>query len=64
MVSTISSVDRGWSGLDIGLQRGSPVSHYAAPLAFTGTLRKVTATLGPVPGTDGEALAQARMARQ
>ena len=53
-----------WSGLDIGLDRGSPVSHYAAPFAFTGTLRKVTVTLGPLPGIDGEALAQAEMARQ
>ena len=53
-----------WSGLDIGLDRGSPVSHYAAPFAFTGTLRKVTVTLGPLSGTDGEALAQAERARQ
>ena len=53
-----------WSGLDIGLDRGSPVSHYDAPFAFTGTLRKVTVTLGPLPGSDGEALAQAEMARQ
>lgn len=29
-----------------------------------GTLRKVTVTLGPLPGSDGEALAQAEMARQ
>lgn len=30
-----------WSGLDIGLDRGSPVSHYDAPFVFTGTLLKV-----------------------
>ena len=29
-----------------------------------GTLRKVTTTLGPLPGSDGQALAQAEMARQ
>jgi arylsulfatase A-like enzyme len=34
-----------WSGLDIGLDRGSPVSHYAAPFEFTGLLRKVTVKL-------------------
>ena len=27
-----------WAGLDIGRDRGSPVSHYAAPFAFTGSL--------------------------
>ena len=56
-----------WSGLDIGLDRGSPVSHYAAPFAFTGRLRKVTVTLGPlrVPdGAAGEARGRAEMARQ
>ena len=31
-----------WSGLDIGRDRGSPVSHYDAPFAFTGKLLKVT----------------------
>ena len=25
-----------WSGLDIGRDRGSPVSHYEAPFTFTG----------------------------
>ena len=29
-----------------------------------GTLRKVTITLGPLPGSDRQALAQAEMARQ
>src|SRR5436189_26176 len=31
-----------WSGLDIGRDRGSPVSHYDAPFEFTGKLLKVT----------------------
>ena len=26
-----------WSGLDIGRDRGSPVSHYDAPFEFTGS---------------------------
>ena len=53
-----------WSGLDIGLDRGSPVSHYAAPFAFTGKLRRVTVTLDPLPVLDGDAVGQAEMARQ
>ncbi len=53
-----------WSGLDIGLDRGSPVSHYAAPFAFTGRLHKVRVSLGPLPESDGQALAHAEMARQ
>lgn len=53
-----------WSGLDIGLDLGAPVSHHEAPFAFTGTLRKVAVRLGPLPGTDGQALARAEMARQ
>ncbi|MCH1927679.1 hypothetical protein L6232_23070, partial [Shewanella sp. C31] len=53
-----------WSGLDIGLDRGSPVAEYAAPFAFTGTLRKVTVTMDPDQALDGEAVGQAEMARQ
>ena len=53
-----------WSGLDIGLDRGSPVSHYAAPFTFTGRLHKVTVSMGPLPASDGQALAQAEMARR
>lgn len=53
-----------WSGLDIGLDRGSPVSHYAAPFAFSGKLRRVTVSLGPMQGSDGAAKAQVEMARQ
>ena len=34
-----------WSGLDIGRDRSSHVSHYEAPFAFTGKLRKVTFVL-------------------
>jgi len=53
-----------WSGLDIGRDRGSPVSHYAAPFAFTGQLRCVTVDLQPQQPLDGEAVGQAEMARQ
>jgi arylsulfatase len=53
-----------WSGLDIGMDRGSPVSHYDAPFEFTGRLRKVTVTLDPIADLDGEAVGQAEMARQ
>ncbi len=34
-----------WSGLDIGLDRGSTVSHYEAPFEFTGTLEGVVIEL-------------------
>ena len=53
-----------WSGLDIGLDRGSPVSHYEAPYTFTGQLRRVTVTLDPLGGPDAQAVAQAELARQ
>ncbi|MDX2204963.1 MAG: arylsulfatase [Hyphomicrobiaceae bacterium] len=53
-----------WSGLDIGLDRGSPVSQYAAPFAFTGRLRKVTVTIGDDQALDGEAAGRAEMGRQ
>src|SRR5205809_53028 len=43
-----------WSGLDIGRDRGSPVSSYAAPFAFTGKLNKVTITIGDDQTLDGE----------
>jgi arylsulfatase A-like enzyme len=53
-----------WSGLDIGCDRGSPVSHYAAPFSFTGMLRKVVITMNPEQALDGEALARSEIARQ
>ena len=53
-----------WSGLDIGLDRGSPVSLYAAPFAFTGELRKVIVTMDADQGLDGEAVGATEMARQ
>ncbi|MGJ4957199.1 sulfatase-like hydrolase/transferase [Bradyrhizobium sp. HKCCYLRH2015] len=53
-----------WSGLDIGHDRGSPVSDYAAPFAFTGQLSHVTVTMQNEQSLDGEAVGQAEMARQ
>jgi arylsulfatase len=53
-----------WSGLDIGRDRGSPVSHYEAPFAFTGKLRKVTFTLDDDQALDAKAAAEAALARE
>jgi arylsulfatase A-like enzyme len=53
-----------WSGLDIGLDRGSPVSHYTAPFQFTGKLFQVRVVLQPQRGLDAEASARAELARQ
>ena len=54
-----------WSGLDIGRDRSSPVSTlYAAPFEFSGRLKRVTVTLDPPQGLDGDALGRAEMARQ
>lgn len=53
-----------WSGLDIGLDRGSPVGAYAAPFAFTGKLYKVTVTMDAADPVDWEAVGEAEMARQ
>ncbi|WP_315720708.1 MULTISPECIES: arylsulfatase [unclassified Bradyrhizobium] len=53
-----------WSGLDIGHDRGSPVSDYAAPFAFTGRLSHVTVTMQDEQSLDGEGVGNAEMARQ
>ena len=45
-----------WSGLDIGRDRGSPVSRYDAPFEFTGRLLKVTVTMDDDQRLDGGAL--------
>ncbi len=44
-----------WSGLDIGLDRGTPVSHYASPFTFTGTLDRVVVELDDDQELDAEA---------
>jgi arylsulfatase len=53
-----------WSGLDIGRDRGSPVSHYEAPFEFTGRLLRVTVTMHDDQKLDGDAVGNAQMARQ
>lgn len=54
-----------WSGLDIGRDRASPVSTlYEAPFEFNGRLKRVTVTLNPLQGLDGDAVGDAEMARQ
>ncbi|WP_257198032.1 sulfatase-like hydrolase/transferase [Bradyrhizobium sp. WBOS08] len=53
-----------WSGLDIGRDRGSPVSHYEAPFEYGGRLLRVTVTMHDDQKLDGEAVGNAQMARQ
>jgi arylsulfatase A-like enzyme len=51
-----------WSGLDIGRDRGSPVSHYEAPFAFTGELVKVTFNMDDDQQLDGDGVGCAVLA--
>lgn len=44
--------------------RGSPVSHYAAPFEFSGKLFSVSVTLQAQKGLGGNAVDQAEMGRQ
>ncbi len=53
-----------WSGLDIGRDRGSPVSHYAAPFEFTGRLLRVRVTMHTDQDLDSDGVGNAEMARQ
>jgi arylsulfatase len=53
-----------WSGLDIGRDRGSPVSHYDAPFEFTGRLLRVTVAMHSDQKLDGDGVGNAEMARQ
>ena len=53
-----------WSGLDIGRDRGSPVSHYDAPFEFTGRLLRVTVAMHDDQRLDGDDVGNAEMARQ
>ena len=62
--ATLNVVEPYMSGLDIGLDRGSPVSVYEAPFTFTGELRKVTITMNPDRKLDGDAVGASEMGRQ
>jgi hypothetical protein len=53
-----------WSGLDIGRDRSSPVSHYEAPFEFTGRLLRVTVAMHEDQRLDGDGIGAAEMARQ
>jgi arylsulfatase len=53
-----------WSGLDIGRDRGSPVSDYPAPFGFTGKLIRVTVTMDDDQTLDGDGVGRSQMARQ
>jgi len=53
-----------WSGLDVGRDRSSPVSHYDAPFEFTGKLQKVTFDLDDDQALDAKAAAAAALARE
>ena len=53
-----------WTGLDIGRDRGSPVSHYESPFAFTGKLFKVTVTMDDDQMLDGDGVGRAQLARE
>jgi hypothetical protein len=43
-----------WNGLDIGRDRGSPVSHYQSQFTFTDKLIKVTVTMDDDQVLDGD----------
>lgn len=53
-----------WSGLDIGRDRGSPVSYYAAPFEFTGRLLRVHVTMHGDQDLDGGSVGAVELARQ
>ena len=53
-----------WTGLDIGRDRSSPVSHYQSPFAFTGRLRKATFLLDDDQALDARAAAEAKLASE
>jgi hypothetical protein len=51
-----------WTGLDIGRDRGSPVSDYTSPFGFTGKLVKVTVTMDDDQTLDADGVASAQIA--
>jgi arylsulfatase len=53
-----------WAGLDVGCDRGTPVSHYEAPFAFTGRLLRVTVHMDDDQALDPEGVAEAQLARE
>ena len=53
-----------WAGCDIGCDRGTPVSDYVAPFAFTGKLSKVVVTLDDDQQLDGDGIGRAELSRE
>ena len=53
-----------WSGLDIGLDRGTTVVNYPGPFEFTGLLRKVNFRLAKQNQMDSAAMSKIQIARQ
>lgn len=53
-----------WAGLDIGCNRGSPVSDYEGAFAFTGRLNRVEVHMDDDQALDSESLAAAELARE
>jgi len=52
-----------WSGLDVGFDRGTPVSDYPSPFTFTGTLMKVQVELEDDQRLDHGAISKLNVAR-
>ena len=53
-----------FSGLDIGLDRSSPVGSYSSPFVFTGTLRRVIVDMDHDQEVDHEAAGRTQLARE
>ena len=53
-----------FSGLDIGLDRSSPVSHYEAPNVFTGHLIRVVVDMDHDQALDHDAAGRTELARE
>ena len=53
-----------WSGLDVGMDRGTAVSHYETPNSYTGKLIKVTVELDEDQILDGEGIGRSEMMRE
>ncbi len=53
-----------FSGLDIGLDRGSPVSHYRAPFPFTGEMRRVIVDMTGDQQLDVDAAGAVQLGRE
>ncbi len=53
-----------WSGLDIGFDRGTPVSQYQAPFRFTGSLEKVIIDMDDDQDLDHDAAGRIIMSKE